>query len=121
MKQETKDLLVGIAKVDLVGGSILSLIIAVIWGNFVSRGFAVGIIIAFLSLFINSILYHGIFFENKSKSITYILIFFKLVLIAAVGLRFINNPYAVIAYVLGYNAHFLNLIIYWIFIKKGSV
>lgn len=121
MKQETKDLLKGIVKVDLLVGSISSLIIAIIWGNLVSTGFSVGIIIAFISLFINSILFDGIFFGNKSKSIIYILIFLKLVSIAAIGLIFISNPYAVIAYVLGYNAHFLNLIIYWIFIKKGSV
>lgn len=120
MNEHTKDLLNGIAKVDLALGCIVSLIIAIIFGGFISLGFILGIAIAYISLYVNAILFEGVFFENKSKSITYIIIFLKLLLIAAVGVKFKNNPYAVIAYVLGYNAHFVGISIYWILIKKGS-
>ncbi|MGV8980041.1 ATP synthase subunit I [Clostridium sp.] len=83
--------------------------------------FLLGLILASISLFFNLISVNFILGKPNSKYgvITFLALFFRVIIVCGVGLMVFNYlNFAIIAFILGYSSQFISLVLYGINIKE---
>lgn len=111
---EVQQMIKKISYLDLIVGLALGIIVYFIKSNYVSVCL-LGFFIAIISFQINSFTVQYAFHKNRDNSNFLMILsyFFRMLLVSIIGIiLFINNELNLIAYVVGYTAHFLPLIIY---------
>jgi len=83
--------------------------------------FLLGLILASITLLLNSLFFNLILSKRKNKYgvITFIGFLFRVVIVCAIGLMvFDYYNFAIIAYILGYSSQLISLVLYGINIKE---
>lgn len=113
MSKEMNSIFKIMIKYDLVGGIILSIILY----YFIDLEIIIIFLLGLLVSLINS-LANGLILEyslnNKKNVILLLSYFIRIILIITIAIPFIKYQDKIIAYILGYTAHFGFLSIYWL-------
>lgn len=83
--------------------------------------FLLGLILASISLLVNLISVNFILGKSKGKYglITFLALFFRVVIVCGIGLMVFNYlEFAIIAFILGYSSQLISLVLYGINIKE---
>lgn len=113
MSKEMNSIFKIMIKYDLVGGIILSIILYYFIDLEIIIIFLLGLLVSLINSLANgSILEYSL--NNKKNVILLVSYFIRITLIITIAIPFIKYQNKIIAYILGYTAHFGFLSIYWL-------
>jgi hypothetical protein len=118
MEKSLKELILKNSKLDIIVMSVITLSIFIFVNSKVATVYFIGAMVSVVNFIISG--YFMSKFLTKNSLFYGIAYALRIFLILLVGMAFANEFIMLSAYIGGFVTHHVCLIIYWIFIKKGS-
>lgn len=119
MNDELRSMLKKTFLIDVIAGLILGIIIGVITNVSHALILVLGLLISYVSFYVNTITTsYGL--EKQKKGLIMLSLLGRMIVIVAVGaVLFMFNKYFVLTYMLGYSSHFISIIIYGVALRDN--
>jgi ATP synthase protein I len=123
MGNEIKFMFRRILKFDIIIGALLAIASCLFFINY-AMALLIGFVVAIATFLINSMMTQYAFAGDKQNPALITIAGFavRVILVCAIGLLiYQGNTFNVVAYMLGYSAHFISLTLYGITLKKEGM
>lgn len=119
MSREMNKTISNMVKYDLIAGFIFVLILSLTFNLKVALTFLLGLIVSLINTVVNGLIIEYSLLKNK-KLILMLSYIIRIVIIVLIAVPFLNNIIQLLSYILGYLAHLLLIVMYWVKNGKGS-
>ncbi|SHE67716.1 hypothetical protein [Clostridium fallax] len=120
MEKSMKQLVFGVTKINLILGSLITLILMLFLNKYTSIAFFVGIIISSINFVVSGFITYWVVSFKGAPFLMGLCFLIRITIIALIALPFSKNIHSLLAYIFGFIFYFVSLTLYWFKKKRGS-